>query len=57
MFFFFIVFKYKKVFDEFFGDKFVKFSFYIIKKKGSRFKGRISINFGLLLVSFRNNCS
>lgn len=51
------VFKYKKVSDESFGDKLAKLSFHTIKKKGSRFKGRISTNLGLSLVSPRNNCS
>lgn len=44
------MFKYKKVSDESFGDKLAKLSFHTIKKKGSRFKGRISTNLGLLLV-------
>ncbi|XP_062618724.1 dynamin-binding protein-like, partial [Saccostrea cucullata] len=45
-----LVFKYKKVSDETFGDKLAKLSFHTIKKKGSRFKGRISTNLGLLLI-------
>ncbi|XP_061166815.1 dynamin-binding protein-like [Saccostrea echinata] len=45
-----LVFKYKKVSDESFGDKLAKLSFHTIKKKGSRFKGRISTNLGLLLI-------
>lgn len=51
------MFKYKKVSDETFGDKLAKLSFHTIKKKGSRFKGRISTNLGLSLVSLTNNYS
>ncbi|KAK3102404.1 hypothetical protein FSP39_011155 [Pinctada imbricata] len=41
-----LVYKYKKETDASFGDKLAKLSFHTIKKKGSRFKGRLTTNLG-----------
>ncbi|OWF54976.1 dynamin-binding protein-like [Mizuhopecten yessoensis] len=42
-----LVYKYKKITDETLGDKLAKLSLHSLKKKGSRFKGRLSTSIGL----------
>ncbi|XP_060066478.1 dynamin-binding protein-like [Ylistrum balloti] len=42
-----LVYKYKKVTDETLGDKLAKLSLHSLRKKGSRFKGRLSTSIGL----------
>ncbi|XP_069133070.1 dynamin-binding protein-like [Argopecten irradians] len=42
-----LVYKYKKITDESLGDKLAKLSLHSLRKKGSRFKGRISTSIGL----------
>jgi len=41
------VYKYKKETDQTLGDKLAKLNLHSLKKKGSRFKGRLSTTIGL----------